>query len=233
MLRLCCLAYILAAGGGALPRALNAQEPAQCDIPAQTDQNSTPDANSAAAKAPDSPPLISGRDHWQLFLAETFGPPTQSGTFFTAAFAQLFNSYPKYGNNRIAFAQRVGASAADIASHNFFGDYLVASALHEDPRYFRLGEKYSFWRRAGYAVSRAFVIRTDSGSSFNWDNILGSALSAGLSNAYYPPASRNGGVTLIHFGAQVVDYGAINLVPEFWPDLSRKFHRHHRPANTD
>lgn len=175
------------------------------------------------------PPISTFHEHWTLFLQETFSPLSAAGTIFNAAFSQVTNSDPRYGPNGSAFGQRIGASAADIATENFFGDFLVASALQEDPRYVRRGEGYGFWYRFGYAISRAFVVRTAAGgSSFNWDNFLGSAMSAGFSNLYYPPPSRTGGAMLIHFGTSIADNGFINLAPEFWPDFRRKvLHWHH------
>jgi hypothetical protein len=84
------------------------------------------------------------------------------------------------------------------------------------------------WSRVGYAISRAVVIRTDTGgSSFNWSNTLGSAMSAGLSNAYYPPPSRTGGAMLIHFVSSVAGAGFANLAPEFWPDFKQKVFKRH------
>ncbi len=53
------------------------------------------------------------------------------------------------------------------------------------------------WSRTGYAISRALVIRQDSGgNTFNYDNVVGSALGSGFSNLYYPAASRGGKATL-------------------------------------
>jgi len=44
--------------------------------------------------------------------------------------------------------------------------------LHQDPRFFQLG-KGGFWHRTGYAVSRIFVTRSDSGNSqFNTSEIV-------------------------------------------------------------
>lgn len=172
------------------------------------------------------PPLVTFGEHWKLFVDETFSPLSAAGALFNGGFSQLTNSDPKYGRSGGAFGQRIGASAADIASQNFFGDFLVASALREDPRYFRRGERYGFWYRFGYAISRAVVIRTASGtSSFNWDNVLGTAISAGLANAYYPPASRGGKATLMNFGTSLAGNGFINLAPEFWPDFRAKLFR--------
>lgn len=193
---------------------------------AATAQTSSPQTSSPQTIPP---PLQTVGDHWNLFLGETFSPLSAGATVFNSLFSQATNSDPRYGKDGIAFAQRIGASAADIAAQNLFGDFAIASALHEDPRYIRKGEGYTKWQRFTYAVSRAVLIRTSSGRrSFNWDNFLGSAMSTGFSNLYYPPPSRTGGAMLIHFATDVADNGFVNLAPEFWPDFKRKFFGHHR-----
>lgn len=208
--------------------------PPQPGIPAHDVRGSS---SSEKAGHPDNhseepPQLHTVRDHWNLFISETLSPLSAAGTIFNASFSQVTHSDPRYGSNATAYAQRIGASAADIGTQNFFGDFLIASAFHEDPRYFRRGNQYGFWNRFGYAVSRAFVIRTDSAhSSFNWDNVLGSAMSTGFSNLYYPPRSKTGSAMLIHFGTDVADNGFVNLAPEFWPDFRRKvFGRYRHPS---
>jgi len=163
------------------------------------------------------------RGKWNNFLAETASPLTFGGGTFNAVFSQVTQTDPQYGRGGAAFAKRFGASVADIASQNFFGDFLVASAFHEDPRYHRMGEGHSLLYRFGYAISRALVIRKDSGgNTFNFDNVLGSAMSTGFSNVYYPAPSRTGNAMLIHFWTDVADNGFVNLAPEFWPDFRRK-----------
>lgn len=174
-----------------------------------------------------SPPLRTAREKWNNFAKETVGPLTWGGGAFNALFSDVTNTDPKYGVDRVALGKRFGASLADIASQNFFGDFVVASALHEDPRYHRKGEGFSFWYRLGYAISRSGVIRKDTGgNTFNFDNILGSAASSAFSNIYYPPASRNRNAMLMHFWTDVADNGFVNLAPEFWPDFKRKVFGH-------
>jgi hypothetical protein len=171
---------------------------------------------------------LSIREKWNHFLHETASPLTLGGGTFNAAFSQVTDTDPKYGVNRVAFAKRIGASTADIASQNFFGDFVVASALREDPRYFPKGKGHTFLSRVGYAISRAGVIRKDSGgNTFNFDNVVGSALSTGFSNLYYPRVSRTTRGMLMHFGVGAADNGFINLVPEFWPDFRDKVLRRH------
>jgi hypothetical protein len=110
----------------------------------------------------------------------------------------------------------------------FLGDFVVASALHEDTRYRRIGESRRLWPRVGYAISRSIVTRTDSGDgTFNWSNVVGTAMSAGLSNAYYPPVSRTAAATLTNWGTSIAGSGLANLMPEFLPDFKRWLKRHH------
>ena len=169
---------------------------------------------------------LSVKDKWHNFVHETVNPLVLGAGFFNAGMSHLTNSAPKYGTDSGAFAARFGASTADIASQNFFGDFLFASAFHENPKYVRRGPQYGFWSRLGYAISRAVVIRSDTGANtFNWSNVLGTGVSASLSNAYYPPASRSAGATLWHFGNGVLGAGLGNLAPEFWPDFRDKFFR--------
>lgn len=164
---------------------------------------------------------------WRNFVQETASPLTVAGGVFNGAVSHVTNSDPKYGTNSEAFAQRVGASTLNIATQNFFGDFVMASLLHEDPRYFRRGPQYKSSSRVGYAISRAWLIRTDDGgTSFNWPNMLGAGMSTGLSYTYFPPASRNAEAMALEFVSDVFGSGFANLAIEFWPDVRQKiFHR--------
>lgn len=193
-------------------------------------QSPAPEQNEASrAIAPQLTPARTVRQKWHHFVDETITPLTLVGGAFNASVSQVLNNDPRYGVGSGAYAQRFGASVADIASQNFFGDFVMASALHEDPRYIRRGPQYGFWNRVGYAIGRAVIIRKDSGGeTFNWSNVTGTALSVGLSEAYYPPPSRTGGAMALRFGTNVAGAGFANLLPEFLPDfeqwLKRKFH---------
>jgi hypothetical protein len=143
--------------------------------------------------------------------------------------SQATNSDPKYGVGAGALRERIGASSADTATQNFFGDFMMASAFHENVIYARKGPGYGgLWKRAGYAISRALITRSDyGGDTFNWSNLTGTAMSTGFSNLYYPPASRNSRAVAIHFSTGLAGSGFANLFPEFWPDFKATLQRHH------
>lgn len=167
-------------------------------------------------------------DKWQLFKEETVAPVLVIGSAVTTAVSHVTHSDPRYGLGTKAFAERLGASTADNISQNFFSDCLVATALHQDTRYRRRGPAHRFWARMGYAVSRAFVTRKNTGgNTFNWSNFVGTGMSAGLSNAYYPSLSRTSGAILINWSTAVIGAGFGNLFPEFMPDMRNWLKRHH------
>ena len=172
----------------------------------------------------------SASEKWNYFSSETFGPMTLGAGAFNAAVSQVTRSAPLYGRHpwqKWAYPKRFGASVGDIVSQNFWGDFVLASAFHEDTRYRRNGESHKLWPRIGYAVSRSIITRTDAGGeTFNWANVLGTAMSAGLSNAYYPPRSRTPSVALTNWGTSVAGSGLANLMPEFLPDIKRWLKRH-------
>jgi hypothetical protein len=103
---------------------------------------------------------------------------------------------------------------------------IMPSVLHEDPRYFRLGTGGA-WHRAGYALSRVFVTRTDSGGRrFNFSEWLGNATAVTISNAYYPDTRTASDNAERLFIACATDAFS-QVLKEFWPDVKRKlFHRH-------
>lgn len=198
---------------------------------AQSDPIAPSSAQQNTVAAEQSRPIVTTREKWNNFVSETASPLTLGGGAFNAIFSQVTHTDPDYGNNGKALAERFGASIADIATQNFYGDFVVASILREDPRYFRMGAGHGFWTRAGYAVSRALVIRSDSGgNTFNFDNVIGSGASTLTSNFYYPPASSTGRGMLMHWGIDVADNGFVNLAPEFWPDFRDKVLRRKRKA---
>jgi hypothetical protein len=166
-------------------------------------------------------------EKWDHFVDETFDLFTVGAGGFNAAVSQATRSAPLYGRHWDAYPKRVGASIGDIVSQNFFGDFLLASAFHEDTRFVRHGPSHRLWPRIGYAVSRSVIVRTDAGGeTFNFANVLGTAMSAGLSNAYYPPVSRTPRESVTNWGTSIAGSGLVNLMPEFWPDIQAFLKRH-------
>lgn len=136
--------------------------------------------------------------------------------------AMALNSDPELGHGIAGYGRYYWRTFADGVSGAFFTEAIVPAITHEDPRYYTMGQG-GFFRRTGYAISRAFVTKTDSGgTSFNWSEVAGNALEAGLSNAYYPPQGRGLSQTARSWGTQMESAVLNHVFQEFWPDIRKK-----------
>jgi hypothetical protein len=172
------------------------------------------------------------KEKWGLALKENTDPFNIADAGFTAALSQFFNQTPRYGHTGTAYIERFGAAVGDMGTQNFFSDGLLAWMLHEDPRYFRKGPIRSAGSRLAYSLSRIVITRQDSGKeTFNASNIGGMMMGIGLSNAYYPPASRTAGVMASRVGTSLIAEVVGNCLFEFWPDVHNRLFHHRQMRN--
>jgi hypothetical protein len=176
-------------------------------------------------------PALTHGQKWTLALKETVDPFNLVNAAMGAAFSQEGDQTPKYGEGGAAYARRVGAAWADLATQNFFSAGVFANLFHEDPRYFRKGPSASLRSRIYYSVSRVVIVRKDDGrSTFNFAGILGMMTGIAASNLYYPSASVRAEVMACRLDTSLLGSVTGNLTSEFWPDLQKKFlHRHRKP----
>jgi hypothetical protein len=153
---------------------------------------------------------------------------------FLAGISQAENSEPGYGQGAQGYGKRYGAAAADGTIENFMTGAILPSILKQDPRFYQ-SSSGSFMHRTAYAVSRIFITRADSGGEqFNYSEIFGSALSAGISTySYHPHADKTLANTASVWGTQV-GYDTITIVvKEFWPDIRRMISHKRQPETTN
>jgi len=168
------------------------------------------------------PPLTTGQK-FKVVTRSSFDYIQIPWYAFLAGVGQAENSEAGYGQGTEGYAKRFGANFADGTIENFMTGAILPSLLHQDPRFFQSGQG-GFWHRTGYAVSRIFVTRTDSGrEQFNYSEIVGSAAAAAISTySYHPSADQTPSNTAKVWGTQV-GYDTITIVvKEFWPDIRRK-----------
>jgi hypothetical protein len=140
---------------------------------------------------------MTAKEKWHLAWKSMIDPFNIGSAALGAALSQAADSTPKYGRGREALAERFGAAIGDLGSQNFLSTAVFSTVLHQDPRYFRRGPSSRLWVRVADSLKQIVVTRQDSGSkAFNASNILGMAAGIGLSNLYYPSASRTGTVML-------------------------------------
>ena len=172
-------------------------------------------------------PLSAGQKFGQV-AKNFFNPFTFLATGFEAGIDQAADIHHGYGQGGEGYGKRYGADIADTATAQFFGVGVYPSIFHTDPRYYRVGSGNVF-SRAGYAVTRVLVTRTDSGRRvFNAPEILASATSSGISRTYYPDNERNAGDFAYSMGSRIAFDAAYNVAKEFWPDVRNHLFGHHK-----
>jgi len=169
------------------------------------------------------------RTKFKLAAKTVFDPVTVSLIGMIALVGQARNSDPAYGQGFQGYEKRFGTFFADSGIGTVMTTSVFPTLLHQDPRYYQLG-RGGKWHRLMYSVSRTFVTRADSGElQFNYSEIVGDAVAAGISNTYHPQNQRTLGNTLNVWGTHMMFNTIGNVAKEFWPDIRRKIHTQKHP----
>ncbi len=162
---------------------------------------------------------------WQKFeLAanNSISLSTLGAALIASAYGQAINSPAGYGQGGEGYAKRFGSEMARAASDNMFGTFLIASVLHEDPRFY-VKKSLSFKQSVKYSAVRVGATRNDSGERVvNFAGLLGPLAGEALANTYYPEGSRGVGNTFVRYASdQGWRFGA-NLLRQYWPTINKK-----------
>ncbi len=170
-------------------------------------------------------PRLSVNDKFVLGVKDAVSPLSFIGWATAAEYSQLVNGSPNYGTNGKAFLQRFGAAAARASSEGIFSDSIMASVLHEDPRYYKMGKGHNVLKRIVYAGTRPIITRTDGGhSTINLAYLSGNLAGSALTQAYYPPVNRGFSQVMQTWGGSIGG-GAIGfLSAEFLDDILQGLH---------
>ena len=174
-------------------------------------------------------PLTSGQK-FELFVDNSISAHAIAAAAVGAAIGQATDSPTGFNQGWDAYGKRFGASMARQASGEFFGKFVLASALHEDPRFFPQLNP-TFGQSVKYSVKRLFVTRSDSGRDVaNISGLLGPAMGEGLANVYMPDRNRTVGDTLMRYGLDLATRAGGNMLREYWPVVYGKL-RHQTPTD--
>jgi hypothetical protein len=170
------------------------------------------------------PCALSASDKFHMFVESTADPINYVGAAWDAATAQFERDDPTYRQGMAGYGKRYGAAVVDNVTGDFFGIFLYPSLFRQDPRYYRVGQG-SAQSRMGHALAHRFVTRGDSGRRMpNYSEWFGTVSSKALSNLYHPGNPRGFGPTASRVGFSVANDMAWDLVREFWPEITHKFH---------
>jgi len=174
----------------------------------------------------DALPLTSGQK-FQLFFKSQTDPWPFALTAVVAGFGQATDDHEEYGQGFQGYAKRYGAAYGDAFIGNFFGNAVLTSLWHEDPRYFQKGTG-SFTSRALWAATSTVWCKRDNGSwGPNYANLIGNLIGSAIANVYYPASERTASDTVTRSLTVSAEGIVGSEVIEFWPDIVRRYEKNH------
>lgn len=168
---------------------------------------------------------LSPKQKFQLFFKSATDPWPFGLAGVVSGIGQADGSPREWGGGIQGYAKRYGSAYSDYFIGNFFGNAVLPSLWHEDPRYFQKGSG-SATSRFLWAASSTVWCKRDKGTwGPNYANVIGNFIGTAIARAYYPASERTVSDTLTD-GATVSAEGIVGAeVIEFWPDLVRRHNR--------
>lgn len=165
---------------------------------------------------------LSTGQKFELFVDNSGSVDAVTWAALGSAVGQANDSPTGYGQGWDGYGKRFGSSMARQASGEFFGTFLLASALREDPRFYA-EIRPSFFHAVKYSFQQVFIMRSDDGRDVvAWSRLGGPLLGEGLANVYWPDRNRTAGDTLFRYGLDLASRAGGNMLREYWPVLLGK-----------
>jgi hypothetical protein len=168
---------------------------------------------------------LTGEERWKLYWKQDF---FSVGAYFRPVFLavvldQTTNSPEQWGGGFSGFGPRV---ASRIASNIVQGTIRapLAAVLHEDVRY--ISDQRGGKRRLLHAVKYSILTYNNQGQpTLNVAKLVGYYASTAISTAWRPGHHPLAEYTFVNGSEQIGLSVPINILQEFWPEISRKIVR--------
>jgi hypothetical protein len=148
----------------------------------------------------------------------------------TSLSAEGIDSHPVLGKGADGFYAYLWRGFLDKTDGTYLGAWFLPSLLHEDTRYYALGNQHHrIVTRELYIISRQGVTRTYGGRQT--PNIAGlgaKVLTQIVSRTYYPAGATSFSVLATKFGYSAMRDIAFTSIREFYPDIAAHYIRKHR-----
>jgi hypothetical protein len=175
--------------------------------------------------APDYRPLTT-KQKFDAFLRNTHSAGQVVSILSDAAISQATGAYPRLNPGMPGFGERLGISAMGAEAASFIGGFVYPTLFHQDPRYFP-SHQHRVLNRLAYAASRAFIGRSDNGTTVINTSVIASQFTeAAISNAYVPYRNESVSGTIENALTGLGGVAEGHILDEFWPDIKEFVWRH-------
>lgn len=147
----------------------------------------------------------------------------------TSLSAEGIDAHPVLGKGIGGFYAYTWRGFLDKTNGTYIAAWFLPSLLHEDTRYYAMGNTRSVPIRILYVMSRQVVTRTYSQHQTpNIAGLGGKILTQLVSRTYYPPGSATFDVLATKFAYSAMRDIAFTSIREFYPDIAAHYIRKHR-----
>jgi hypothetical protein len=147
----------------------------------------------------------------------------------TSLTAQALNQHPALGKGIGGFYAYNWRGFLDKTDNTYLSAFLYSSLLHEDTRYYALGNGHNIPLRVLYVISRQGVARTYGGHQTpNFAGLGAKVTTQFVSRYYYPSSATTFPALATKFGYSVMRDVIFSTIREFYPDIAAHFIKKHR-----
>jgi hypothetical protein len=184
--------------------------------------------NYRAVSAGAIPPPPTPREAFKIASENSFDYSAFVFVGITSLLAEGSNAHSQLGKGIGGYWAYYWRGYLDKTDGNYWVDAIVPTIVHQDERYYAMGEGGIF-KRGIYAASRELITPNYHGkNTFNISEILGRGASQAISLAYYPSQTQTASGFASKYAYAVGRDALTNVFREFWPDInSHVLHRHH------
>lgn len=170
---------------------------------------------------------------WKYNFTVATHQATDYSTFIflglTSLTAEGIDEHPALGKGVGGFYAYTWRGFLDKTDGTYLAAWLLPSLIHEDTRFYALGQGHSILIRELYVISREGVARTYGGHQTpNIAGLGGKVLTQLVSRTYYPTSATTFPVLAEKFGYSVMRDVIFQSIREFYPDTAAHFIREHR-----
>ena len=185
--------------------------------------------NYRAVSAGAIPPPPTPREAFKIAAQNSFDYSAFVFVGITSLLAEGTNAHSQLGKGVPGYWAYYWRGYLDKTDGNYWVDAIIPTMVHQDERYYAMGEGGIF-KRGIYAASRELITPNYHGKdSFNISEILGRGASQAISLAYYPSQTQTASGYAQKYAYAVGRDALTNVFREFWPDInSHVLHRHNQ-----
>lgn len=176
--------------------------------------------NYRAVSAGVHPPPFTPREAFMVATRNSFDYSSFVFVGITSLLAEGTDAHPQLGKGEGGYWAYYWRGYLDKTDGNYWVDFVMPSALHQDERYYAMGEG-GVLKRSVYASTRVLITPNFHGKNgFNTSEILGRGISQAISLSYYPSQTQTFSGFAQKYAYALGRDALTNVFREVWPDIN-------------